>query len=205
MMKKTYSEEEILKSFQSAPAPVKEILTSTKLVDLIFDMIKENSLPTNKSILIAQYNRNLLLGLSSPAEVLGNLILSGIPAEKAQKILEELNQKIFIPTREKMLHGNLPGQNIKHEEALTETEGVPHPAEQVATPLQVPPPPAVQHVPALSPTEPHDHVSVHNIPPQETATPATPQTEAPGESPNPAKERPPSIGHVTDPYRESFE
>jgi len=202
MMKETYSEEDILKSFQSAPEAVREILSSGELVELIFDMVKENSLPAEKTVLVARYNRNLLLGLDSPAEVLGNLIFAGIPAEKAQKILEELNKKVFIPTRKKMLHGNLPGQNLQQGKSSKE---IPKTIERHISPeptVRVPPPPVAQHVPP-PPTKPDEHVDVNNIPQKDTAQNFSP-AEAVTETLPLSQKRPSSAGQVTDPYRESF-
>ena len=203
MIKKTYSEDDILQSFQDAPEAVREILSSGELVELIFDMVKENSLPPEKTVLVAGYNRDLLLGLSSPAEVLGNLIFAGIPADKAQKILEELNQKVFIPTREKMLHGNLPGQNLQQEKKGVINQKISKPQAHVEPTQQVPTAPIMQHA-TPPPTESDEPTAVNNTSPKKDASQNFSSRETATEDPPPAQERPQSIRPIADPYRESF-
>lgn len=198
MIKTTYSEDDILKSFKNAPEAVREILSSGDLVELIFDMVKENSLPAEKTVLVARYNRDLLLGLSSPAEVLGNLIFAGIPADKAQKILEELNQKVFIPTHKKVRdeatkkHEQIPAETHNNEKpqqqnhtADVETQDTPQTKETNTYVKQEEVQPNIQ-------IEHHQNILLQEKPGVEPEEVKKPKIESPGRKP------------VIDPYRESF-
>lgn len=44
----------------------------------------------------------MLMGLVSPAELLGSLVLKGINADVAKSVLEELNSRVFMPLQKKM-------------------------------------------------------------------------------------------------------
>ncbi len=210
MMKKKYSDDDILKSFQEAPPAVKEILSSTELVDIIFDIVKNNALPTNKAPLIAEYNRNLLLGITSPAEVLGNLIFTGIPAQTAQEILEELNQKVFIPTHEKTLQEKQPTQEQEH--VATNTSPTPssekyssvEPEDPPSPPTRENPEPELEPLPPTAPSAPIV-ATAPDTPSYDSATqeysPTTPKTNTSQQT----IENPPIKKHTADPYRESFD
>lgn len=195
-MEKEYSQEMILKSFEKAHPAVREILSSIALAELISDIAKRNSLTSDKMVKVAEYNRNLLLGLTSPTKVLENLISIRIPTETSKKILEELNQKVFIPTHEKILHSVQKQENTK---------------QKISTPIN--PEQNAKKYPTteLAPTaiQTKDKEISHTLPKKNSAHDTGAQIQSDKETPvlpvEKPTEKPIAKNYVTDPYRESFE
>jgi len=94
----TPTQNDVLANYKNAPKEVREVLASTKLAELISDIVTRNSLSLEIMRKIAEYNRNLLLGFISVQDFLKGLIEEGVSSEVSEKIVAELNQKIFGPT-----------------------------------------------------------------------------------------------------------
>ncbi len=207
-MNKEYSKDDILKSFKEAPEAVRKMLSSVELADIISEIAEKNSLSDDVMVKIAEYNRNLLLGLTSPAEVLGNFIFAGIPAKAAQEILEELNQKVFIPTHKEVTAGKQPPQEEKHvaidASQVSDTEKY---SEQ--KPITVNTSPTITHEVSTPKPAPLPTMHIQTIPPD--ASPHKPTQQSPSSTPTdqerqtPPTENVPIKRHVADPYRESFD
>lgn len=196
-MKKEYSKDEILKSFKNAPPAVREMLSGEELSEMLYNLSKENSLSKENMILVAESNRNLLLGLTSPAEVLGNFIFAGIPAEEAQKILEELNQKIFIPTHKKML---LKETTIEHKQIATnisDNKKIEQNAPVISTKIQNTQLSEILKTNTQRP-EPKVQIEQHTSEPQKEKLVIEPKEVKKPEIKTIERK------HVVDPYRESF-
>lgn len=198
MINKKYSDDSVLKIFQDAPSEVRKILSSDELIDFLYNLSKENSLSRENMILVAESNRNLLLGLTSPAEVLGNLIFAGIPAENAQKILEDLNQKIFIPTHKKILAKKELSEHEHMSPAIPNTE----------KPTPYNPPPQTEIQPITQPEKTISSAPLLELPQiQVESHQSVPQQEQPMIEPKEVKKpvlHTPEKDYVVDPYRESF-
>jgi len=95
------TQDEVLIKYKNAPKEVREVLASTKLAELISEIASHNRLSIEIMQKIAEYNRNLLLGFISVQDFLKGLIEEGVSSEVSEKIVAELNQKIFGPTLQK--------------------------------------------------------------------------------------------------------
>src|SRR3989344_1542819 len=100
---KKFSEQEIQAAFRSVPKEVQEALVDgAEIAETLGDIDVQLRLHVDVIGVIAELNRNMLLGLLSPKEFVDELSAHNIDAETARKIVEEVNKRIFIPLREKI-------------------------------------------------------------------------------------------------------
>jgi len=97
-----YTDDQIFDLFTKAPQEVQEMLSSQELLDAISSYREVYKLHLDTTGKIAELTRNLLLGITSPTEFYEELVLVGVNPTDAQKIVDDLNKKIFSPIREKM-------------------------------------------------------------------------------------------------------
>lgn len=95
-----YSDEQVIAAIDAAPAAVRSAIGNVKTSQIVADIGAAYKLHIDVIGKLSQLNRNMLIGLSSPAEVLGELIMSGVDTEAAKKILSDLNARIFVPVQE---------------------------------------------------------------------------------------------------------
>jgi hypothetical protein len=131
------SDEQILSALDTAPAAVREAASSVTTVKLVGSFIQKYGLHVDTVGKIAELNRALLLGFTSPAEFLGELVLAGVDANTARKIIGELNEKIFMPVQQQMRGSGASRPPMsKPQEPAT-----PPPVQESSAPVQMPPPP----------------------------------------------------------------
>lgn len=97
-----YSDEQVIAAIDAAPPLVREVLRDVKTSQTIGSIGTSYHLHIDLIGKLSQLNRDLLIGLTSPAEVLGELIMAGIDTDTAKNILKELNEKIFMPVQAAM-------------------------------------------------------------------------------------------------------
>lgn len=155
----TISREDLIRALDNAPQIVQDAATSPDTLQLIGSFQQMYGLHVDVVGKIAELNRNLLLGLTSPAEFLGELVLGGIDANTAQKIIAELNDKIFVPVQKQMREAGsaaaapMSGPPTQRAASMTQ-RATPQLAYQAppAPPMPVPPPmPQSASVPANLP------------------------------------------------------
>ncbi len=158
-----YSEDEIISALEKAPPAVQDVATSPATARLIATF--GNGLQIDQIGKVAELNRNMLIGLLSPQELLGELTALGIESAQAQKIMSQINQQIFIPLRQQMQQGG---------GTMPKSVSAPVPSYQ--------PPP----VPRPAPPQ-------MSAPPQATFTPPQASSPLPPRPPVPQPQRPTSL------------
>lgn len=103
-----YTDEEVIRAIDAAPLAVRDTISSGQTARTIADIGSQYKLHIDVIGTLAQLNRNMLIGLMSPAEVVGELVYSDVSAEAAKSILGDLNRRIFIPLQEQMRKGDIP-------------------------------------------------------------------------------------------------
>lgn len=93
---------QIQAAFANAPAPVQEAFLSEDTAIFSEKLRTEYGLHVDVAGRIGSSLGRLLLGLTSPAEFLADLVSRGVQQDVANKILNDLNTQIFVPLREKM-------------------------------------------------------------------------------------------------------
>jgi|SRR3989344_949367 len=99
---KRYSDTEIIQRTNTAPQPVRDVIEDVQTALYIAELGQKYSLHIDKIGMLAELNRNMLLGLVGPEEFLQELVAAGIQDKDAREIMTEINQKIFVPLREQM-------------------------------------------------------------------------------------------------------
>lgn len=97
-----HSDEEIIRAIEAAPTLVKEAVSSMSTLQAIAAIGKKYTLHVDLIGKLARLNTCMLVGLTSPTEALGELVLVGIPTDSSKSILGELNQSIFLPLQQRM-------------------------------------------------------------------------------------------------------
>lgn len=103
-----YTDEQIIAAIDNAPEPVRSVIRDIETSRTIGSIGKTYGIHIDTIGKVAELNRNLLIGLMSPAEVLGELIMAGVDTDTAKNILKELNERIFMPVQAKMRLGSTP-------------------------------------------------------------------------------------------------
>ena len=94
--------EQVRAAYAAAPAPIRVAFSSEDTVRILMSLQARHKLHVDVAGLLGKHVGYLLLGLMSPMEFLGALIESGVSAEVAKDIVNEINEQIFIPLRSKM-------------------------------------------------------------------------------------------------------
>lgn len=174
-------QERVIAAYQQAPEPVREVFSSEVTAGVVADIRTQYRLHVDIAGNIGNEVGYLLLGLRSPAEFLGGLILMGTDEQTARSIVQEINDRIFIPLQQKMLRGN-----------GNATQDVPQtPINQESVPVATMPQPAVAPMPAPA---------VAFSQPPEIQQPAVPHT-APAAEPMPIHGQPAFVAAVPPPFQ----
>ncbi len=96
------------KALETAPQPVSDFIVGGHLANAVVAIAHEHQLHVDTIGTLAELSRNMLLGLSSPAETLGELIVAGVDTATAQTVLADLNVKVFMPVRDAVKTGTNP-------------------------------------------------------------------------------------------------
>src|SRR3989344_1060873 len=108
---KKFTDQELDAALKTAPGPIqKELATGYETANIISAFRSKYNLHIDTVGMIAELNRNMLLGLVNPQEFLQELITAGIPDKDAREIMAEVNQKGFVPLREEMRKGGVTQQ-----------------------------------------------------------------------------------------------
>jgi hypothetical protein len=103
---KHFTDQEIAEALRIAPKTIQDTIFDGQTVAVtVANIGKVQSLHIDQIGIIAELNRNMLLGLVNPQEFLNELIAAKVPEKDAREIMTEINQKIFVPLREEMKKG----------------------------------------------------------------------------------------------------
>jgi hypothetical protein len=135
---KNFTNDEITGAIKAAPKIIQEkIAEPSEIASIIRTFQSKYNLHIDVLGIIAELIRNMLVGLVSPEEFLKELIATGISDADAKQIVIEINQKIFVPLRDKMKN-----QTTSASQSVKPTE----PQKPSASPQQMPPQPKPQQI-----------------------------------------------------------
>ncbi len=129
-------------AFNAAPRPLRSFIIDGKLQEAVKSIVTARKLHVDIGGVLEDGASQMLVGLISPAELLGELILAGVEGETAKTILEDLNTQIFIPIRESIRHFQETGEDLispteDDVDTLSLPEGEPTPITSDSAALKV--------------------------------------------------------------------
>lgn len=193
--------EKVIAAYQSAPEVVREAFNSEVTSQIILDMKTTHRLHVDVAGTLASEVGYLLLGLRSPAEFFGNLMLSGTDEQTARSIMEEVNNRIFIPLRNQVRSKS----SSELVQPYTAQEPAPRPIQQPLAPT-----PTIEYTPPAPVTLPGSpEPAPMPVPPVSVSAPEPVQNTAPIQDfsapiplQKPEPQNPIRKDYGADPYRE---
>lgn len=176
-------QERVIAAYQQAPEPVREVFSSEVTAGVVADIRTQYRLHVDIAGNIGNEVGYLLLGLRSPAEFLGGLILMGTDEQTARSIVQEINDRVFIPLQQKMLRGSA-APDVPQAPATEEPMPVAMPPQPTGAPIPAPAvafsqPPEIQQ-PAVPYTAPAaESIPIHGQPAFVAAVPPPFQPQTP--------------------------
>jgi hypothetical protein len=172
------SHEQYIAAFNKLPVPIRSYLIDDEMASVIQAIGTKYNLHVDIIGTLGKGASYMLMGIQSPAETLGELVLAGVDGATAQKILEDLNSQIFIPVREHVKNykegDEEQVEDTTHAEMLVQTS-TPTPAvSQSPEPVPQPTPVIVsapQTTPSIPPTPPTPVMPQVSVAPTSPATP----------------------------------
>jgi len=154
-----FPKEQVIKAYQDAPALVRETFNSEDTVATIRDIRTRYNLHIDTAGTLGENVGYMLLGLLSPSEFFGEMVLAGVDQETAKGILDALNTRIFMPLRDRIMNG---GARPTKTPPISYTQGSsPRPNEEQ---LDIPPPPAITpKPPAPEPVPSVSQKPIYNV------------------------------------------
>lgn len=211
-----YTQEQLLEAFRKAPEPIQEAYGGEVMTKVITDIKTKYRLHVDLVGNIEREVGYLMLGLVSPAEFFGTLMLSGTDEQAARGIMEEVNERIFMPLKRQIMEsGRAPAPVQSYAQAAApapaKEPAVAPPALEYAPPAQtLPGSPEPAPMPAPAPAAP----TPPPVPAPEPAPAPAPPQPVPPPAPAPSIPTPPPVppappasaipgkGYAVDPYRE---
>ncbi len=148
--------QEFADTFNTLPRPVRSFIMDGKLDAAVGEIAATYQLHVDVTGRLQDLAMQLLMGRMSPTQVFDELISTGIEAETGKKILEDLNQKVFIPVRQKVEHFQETGEDLISPPDILEEQM------EVSTPAGVPSQPI--SVEQVLPTQPKPTVAPVSTP-----------------------------------------
>ena len=138
------TKEQFITAYKRLPLPVREYMADPDLLGKTLIEIRDtHGLHIDVAGALNELVNQMLLGLVSPSQFLGGLLMSGIPEPEAREIMKEINEKIFMPLQEEMRKG-----------PAAATQEPARPVSALQPSYNPPPPPPVQVRPAQPPVPP---------------------------------------------------
>lgn len=133
-----FNRDQMLKAYRSAPSPIQDTLDGELVEKVVSDIQVRCRLHVDVAENLHDEIRFLLLGLVNPAEFFGSIMLSGTDEQTARSIMEEINNRIFIPLKQQATSG-----------AAREPAPISYAETPTAAPASAPvaPPPALDYAP----------------------------------------------------------
>lgn len=134
-MNKPFTREEVAKAYNEATEQVRATFTDEKTTQTLVDLGKDLQLHIDQSGLLGREAGYLLLGLTNPAEFSSRLKEGGFADIMVNKIVLDLNKKIFIPLRDSLREAaQAPEVSEPEESQETPQSAVPSAGEPLSAP-----------------------------------------------------------------------
>ena len=96
------SHERYVSTFNSLPPVIRSYIVDGSVAPIIEDIGKKYSFHVDVIGKLEQESTYMLMGLISPAEILGEMVLSNISSDVAKSVLQDLNSRIFTPLQKRI-------------------------------------------------------------------------------------------------------
>lgn len=145
------SHEQYIAAFNKLPPPIRSYLIDDELSATVQKIGAQYGLHVDAIGALGTSASYMLMGLRSPAETVGELVLAGVDGAMAQKILGDLNTQVFMPVRDRVKNykgddETIPADSAEKAESLTRTTT---PAAAPETPSALPSEPPVAETPLM--------------------------------------------------------
>jgi hypothetical protein len=187
-------------AYSKLPFVLRQYIADDDLTNITEQVGKEHQLHVDTVGALYRETTNMLLGLINPTQFVGELKSVGVPEESIGAIVQELNEKVFIPLREKMKNQTQEPEDEDEDDEVPQTASS---APAAASNFVAPDPQFVQHdepapapaymppVPTPTPAQTPSSYVPQNLP---TYTPsayeaAAPAMQAPTPTPSPTPAR----------------
>ena len=191
---KEFPKEQVHAAYRRAPEAVQAAFGSETTADIVMDLKTKYRLHVDTAGSLGKEIGYLLLGMRSPAEFFGNLMLEGADEQTARGIMQEVNERIFMPLKRQMTSSEAPARPIETYAPVTAPARAPQPEAAVSAPsIEYPP---AQSLPGSSEPVPQKPDASSNL--AATAEPAPALTPEGVSGQKIIKE------YASDPYREAI-
>lgn len=193
-----FTDQALEEALRKVPGSIREALESgDTLAETITDIGRKYALHIDSIGVVAELNRNMLLGLVGPDEFLKELIAIGIPDMSAKQIMADINQKIFIPLRQQIRTSAPAPQPQKSVMPQQRTPALPPRPMNAGVPTYAPPPQSPKYFHAenksvptaviqpIQQAHPSVPVAAPTPPPNVLPRPAVPPTNTVPRTPTP--------------------
>ncbi len=113
------SPEQFNSAYKKLPFILREYIADDDLSTICESIGKEYGLHVDTIGALYRETTNMLLGLEDPTQFMGELKSVGIPQENIGAMIKELNEKVFMPLRERMQKEG-DGESFKEDEGTIE-------------------------------------------------------------------------------------
>lgn len=182
------SKEQYVDTFNALPEPVRAFLVADDFGIKIQRIVQPYNLHVDTIGVLSESTSYMLMGLMSPSQVLGELATAGVDSDTAQKVLAEINEKVFKPIRQQL-----------QDQGTVQTPAKPKPEQKVSKPVEQTLPPNNGPVPNRIPVPIYSPLPVSSTP-SVPPTRVQPPPNLPGQMPEPPAPRPvPPTPHIEVP------
>lgn len=209
-----FTQDQLLEAYRRAPEQIQNAFGGEIMINVVNDIKNKFRLHIDVAGNLEREIGYLMLGLISPAEFFGALMLSGTDEASARGIMEEVNNGIFIPLRREVAgSAKSPIAPGSYAEAQPQPEpvrpSVPPPSVDYEAPKTLPgspvpaPMPITETVTVATPSISAEREVFKAPTIQEVTVPEirlSPQTQQTGNAPG--INIPLTKDYATDPYRE---
>lgn len=140
--------EQYVHIYNGLPRPIRDFLIDEEFNTIIQDVGHKYQLHVDTMGVLSEIVTQMLLGLLNPVLALDNMKNSGVPLDTARLIITDLNQKVFIPLRNRVREQHAEESALKetasasavpvmHVEVPMQTASIPEPATPLSSAFQV--------------------------------------------------------------------
>jgi hypothetical protein len=176
--------EQFEEAYKKLPFTLREYLANDELSTITQEIGNRYGLHVDTIGALYRETTNMLLGFTNPSQFVNELRSVGVPQEHIGHIVQELNEKIFMPLRERMQKEGDADPYAESERLSKELSSDTVPPTQAASRIPapqsyIPPTPPAAYTPPTPPPLVTTPASAPVAPSTPIYTPPTPQVSAP--------------------------
>ncbi len=174
--------EQFRSAYSKLPFVLREYIADDELTTITEQVGKEHQLHVDTIGALYRETTNMLLGIINPTQFVGELKSVGVPEESIGTIVQELNEKVFMPLREK-IKNQTPEPEDEEGDEIDEEDTVEDESSKISQTTPLPAQPVPQAFVPPNPAFVEEHETTPepiNTPPQPSArTQVSPAKEIP--------------------------